>query len=717
MRQLHFARKNLFRLFALVTVMALMNIAGRAQESLEPTGGQPWDLQIVPQSGQFAFYDSPAGASTTGKPLDAGDFDGNGCGDLAITGQNATHSVDGEWRGSAGHVRIVMNFCGIGGRMTADSLGSVYPGFTIYGAYSGDMAGTETYIADFNGDSFDDLLFSAQNSDGAFQNRSNAGAAYVLFGSPDFAQHADIDLRATNDDIIAFYGATEEDRFGLWVEGGDFDGDGLHDLLIGANEADGEGDHRINAGEAWVIYGSPQLPTLYGSVIDMREPPADATRIIGVDYDDLFGSTVWGDDLDGDGYDDAIISAALWRASSGIGGLSFGGGDGPDNRRYNSGETFIIFGRADLRGQTIDLAAHLDPDGRPTDDSISVVYGRYPNDLLGEEIAVGDMDGDGRNDLILGTLVGDGAERNLDEAGEAWVIYTHDPVRGQMFDMSAPEAGRTVVVYPDQADSKAGDTLRAADIDRDGVADLLYGAPDYDVVGYDGRVRHNAGMMAILFGEMGGLPAHDGEILLFAPPDNLRVRFIAGADNNDMMPYALAVYDLDTDSYRDIIPNAMGGDGENNDRVNAGEIYALSGREFMSPDHVYVGAAPSTNPTEAIAPTLAPTAIVLQMDATVVPDSSANIELGRQHFEETCAGCHGFQGEGVPSLGLPLVTSPLVLYASDADLLAFLRTGRAADHPDNVTGVSMPPSGGRPDWSDAEFADIIAYVRWLRDQP
>jgi hypothetical protein len=28
----------------------------------------------------------------------------------------------------------------------------------------------------------------------------------------------------------------------------------------------------------------------------------------------------------------------------------------------------------------------------------------------------------------------------------------------------------------------------------------------------------------------------------------------------------------------------------------------------------------------------------------------------------------------------------------------------------------MPPSGGRPDWSDADFADIIAYVRWLRDQ-
>jgi hypothetical protein len=67
-------------------------------------------------------------------------------------------------------------------------------------------------------------------------------------------------------------------------------------------------------------------------------------------------------------------------------------------------------------------------------------------------------------------------------------------------------------------------------------------------------------------------------------------------------------------------------------------------------------------------------------------------------------------------LGLPLVTSPLVMYAPDMELLMFLRVGRPADHPDNVLGVSMPPSGGRPDWGNAEFADIIAYLRWLRTQ-
>ncbi len=683
----------------------------------EPTGGQPWDLAQTGQAGLFVFYDSPTGASTTGKPLDIGDFDGNGCGDIAITGQNAAHAL-GTWRGSAGHVRVVMNPCPIGGQMAMDALTEDQTVFTIFGAAAGDMAGTETYVADFNGDGYDDLLFSAQNSDGPAGTRTNAGAAYVLFGGADFAAHNNIDLSAMPPDVIAFYGASAEDRFGLWVEGGDFDGDGFHDLLIGANQADGINDARINAGEVWIIYGREDMIEAYGQITDMADPPADATRIIGADYDDLLGSCVWGDDLNGDGYADAIVSAGLWRASSGVGGLSFGGADGPGNTRYNAGDAYIIFGRPDLRGATIDLQALLDEDGRPVDDSLTVVYGPDANDLLGEEIAVGDIDGDGRLDLVLGTLVGDGINNDLDEAGEAWVIYTHDPFTGRMFDLADPEPGRTVVIYPDQADSKAGDTLRVADLDGDGYADIFYGAPDYDPTGYDGRVRPNAGMMAVIFGQEGGLP-HDGEgrILLFDPPPDLRVRFIIGAEDNDMMPYALAIYDVDGDGVLDIAPNAMGGDGVNNDQINAGEIYVISGAAFLSADHVYVVGAGDETPTATPGPEATPRPEATPLpEATTAATVESDLERGQAYYEETCAGCHGFEGEGVAGLGLPLVSSPLVMYASDLELLIFLRVGRPADHPDNTLGVSMPPSGGRPDWNNDEMMDVIAYLRWLRDE-
>ncbi len=101
-------------------------------------------------------------------------------------------------------------------------------------------------------------------------------------GSPDFANRTDIDLRHPPQDVLTFYGAGPEDRFGIWVVGGDFDGDGFADMLIGATQADGEDDARINAGEAWVIYGTSEMIQRYGAVTDLRHPPADATRIIGV---------------------------------------------------------------------------------------------------------------------------------------------------------------------------------------------------------------------------------------------------------------------------------------------------------------------------------------------------------------------------------------------------------------------------------------------------
>lgn len=669
----------------------------------------PWDLANTRQEGQFSFFDLPAGASTTGKPLDIGDLDGDGCGDIAITGHNASHPL-GVWRGSVGHIRVFMNLCTIEGILTVENIATGDGFFTIFGAYDGDMAGTETYMADFNGDGYDDLLFSAQNSDGFQQQKSNAGAAYILFGAPRLAVRGNLDLQQPPDDMLVIYGADVEDRLGLWAEGGDFDHDGYHDVLLGANQADGIDNSRSNAGEVWIIYGAPDMIETYGQVINLSQPPPSATRIIGADFDDLLGSCVWGDDLNADGFDDAIVGAGLWRASSGVGGLSFGGGDGPGNTRYNSGEAFVIFGRTNLRGQTIDLADLLDSAGAPVDGSITAIYGADANDLLGEEIAVGDMDGDGRNDLILGTLIGDGPLNDQDEAGEAWVIYTSEPFRGQMFDLAFRQPERAVAIYPNQADSKAGDTLRLADMDGDGIDDLFYGAPDYDPLDSSGRSRPNAGLLAVIFGERGGLPHENGQIMVFDPPEDLRIRFIIGPNDNDMMPYALAVYDVDGDGVIDIAPNAMGGDGINDDQVNAGEIYVVSGAAFLSDDiEIHPTAtAPPLTPTPAVTRTPLP-------EVTVTPSGEGNPNLGQVYYNETCAGCHGFSGEGVEGLGLPLIDSPLVLYASDLELLIFLRTGRPADHPDNTLGVSMPPSGGRPDWNNEIFAHIIAYLRTLRN--
>lgn len=568
---------------AFIALILVLYVLGMVPvKAQEITGEQSWDLKDIEQTGLFIFYDAPAEASSTGKPLDVGDFNGDGCGDIAAGGSFASFGGLEGWRREAGHVRIIMELCEIAGRIAMEDEGEQSSTvITVYGARAGDMAGIEVFVGDFNADGYDDVLFGAQNYDGEAQDRSNAGAAYLALGNLNFA-NGDIDLLNPPNNVIVFYGGTAEDRFGLWVDGGDFNGDGFDDLLIGANQADGENDSRINAGEAWIIYGSEDMVEEYGSVVDMSQPPTNATRIIGVDYDDLFGSTALGADINTDGYDDAIVSAALWRESAGIGGAELGGGDGPDNRRYNSGETFVIYGQTDLPGRVIDLAALISDDGSPTNDSVTVIYGVDPNDLLGEEIAAGDINGDGRNELALGTLVSAGLDNAMPGGGESWLIYTTEPFMGEAIDLLNPESERAVSIYADQADSESGDILRFADLDQDGYEDLFVGTPSYDVTGTDGEVRQDAGMLTVLFGGESGLPNDNGRVVFPSNvPPGLRSGYILGADAEDEMAYGLGIYDVDADGFVDIVPNGMLGDGINNTLHNAGEVYVISGALFL----------------------------------------------------------------------------------------------------------------------------------------
>jgi hypothetical protein len=568
---------------AFIALILVLYVLGMVPvKAQEITGEQSWDLKDIEQTGLFIFYDAPAEASSTGKPLDVGDFNGDGCGDIAAGGSFASFGGLEGWRREAGHVRIIMDLCEIAGRIAMEEESEQSSTvITVYGARAGDMAGIEVFVGDFNADGYDDVLFGAQNYDGEAQNRSNAGAAYLALGNPNFA-NGDIDLLNPPNNVIVFYGGTAEDRFGLWVDGGDFNGDGFDDLLIGANQADGENDSRINAGEAWIIYGSEDMVEEYGSVVDMSQPPTNATRIIGVDYDDLFGSTALGADINADGYDDAIVSAALWRESAGIGGAELGGGDGPDNRRYNSGETFVIYGQTALPGRVIDLAAIISDDGSPTNDSITVIYGVDPNDLLGEEIAAGDINGDGRNELALGTLVSAGLDNVMPGGGESWLIYTTEPFMGEAIDLLNPESERAVSIYADQADSESGDILRFTDLDQDGYEDLFVGTPSYDVTGTNGEVRQDAGMLTVLFGGESGLPNDNGRVVFPSNvPPGLRSGYILGADAEDEMAYGLGIYDVDADGFVDIVPNGMLGDGINNTLHNAGEVYVISGALFL----------------------------------------------------------------------------------------------------------------------------------------
>jgi disulfide bond formation protein DsbB len=102
-------------------------------------------------------------------------------------------------------------------------------------------------------------------------------------------------------------------------------------------------------------------------------------------------------------------------------------------------------------------------------------------------------------------------------------------------------------------------------------------------------------------------------------------------------------------------------------------------------------------------------------EPTTTPDGDA--VAGQTAFAASCSSCHGPEGTGITGLGKDLTTSEWVVTQTDADLVAFLQTGRPASDPLNTTGIDMPPKGGNPALSEADLQNIVAYIRSIHQMP
>jgi len=93
--------------------------------------------------------------------------------------------------------------------------------------------------------------------------------------------------------------------------------------------------------------------------------------------------------------------------------------------------------------------------------------------------------------------------------------------------------------------------------------------------------------------------------------------------------------------------------------------------------------------------------------------SDEEVQAGIEIYNLACVSCHGPEGIGVEGLGKPWVDSEFINSRSNDEMLTFLIEGRASDHPDNTTGISMMPRGGNPNLTDDDLLDLIAYMRTL----
>jgi len=431
-------------------------------------------------------------------------------------------------------VTVLAAACGGGGGgPTAFDLAHRRPALTIFGAQAKDGVGPVA-AGDVNGDGRADLIVAAPMADGPDDARPDAGEVYLIFGG---RPAETIDLSRDRPDVTIF-GATAADFLGFGVAAADVNGDGVADILLGALLADGPADQRQDAGEAYVIFGGPALPP----TLDLAQGAASLT-IFGADPDDRLGAALATGDTNGDGFADILVGSFL--------------ADGPDNTRYQAGEAYVLLGSSALTGSRDMAQGEYD----------LALVARDHDDQLGHYLAMGDLDGDRRADLIVSAFRGDGPNNQREDAGEVYVFFAASELRG-VVDLA--EKRPDLTVYGAKAFDEFGGAVAAGDLNADGPAELIVGAPRAGDELRPGQAYVFFGGPDLTSARAGGAPERD---VAQAQQDVT----LQGVDPGDRFGAVLAPADLDRDGLDDVVANAERGDGPDDRREDAGEVYVVRG--------------------------------------------------------------------------------------------------------------------------------------------
>lgn len=290
------------------------------------------------------------------------------------------------------------------------------PDLIIHGEQNGDSFGYSINGGDINGDGFTDLIV------GAIQGLSKkAGAVYVFYGSKKGIPKIP---------SVVLKGQSKGKWFGFSTALCDINGDGYKDLIVGArlnDMADKE------AGAVYVFYGSREGY--------LQKPDVIITGEESLDY---LGVSLACADINKDGIDDIIAGAPGYN------------GEGVDR-----GAIYIFYGRKDSSDNKTTMISAKKADVK--------IEGERSMENFGKIIVVGDINGDGLRDFMSGAY-------NMIENSSGYV-YVFFGGREMSQKMKAGDADR--IIEGRSKDTMFGLSITAVDIDGDGIDDLMVGSNAY----------------------------------------------------------------------------------------------------------------------------------------------------------------------------------------------------------------------------------------------
>lgn len=393
-------------------------------DSAVDTGDSPTDTDTgTPegaerQLGAATIVVTGMSSSATGQAVAApGDLDGDGNDDLVVSAYYVDRTC--VWRGPVAT-----------GEHTLDSADLCWSGEHSYD-YSGYAIAS---AGDLTGDGRPDLLIGAIGSDdpGSF-----AGKVYLVTGDGDGTVGLSTAHASWTGEAAADYGGTT-------LRGiGDATGDGNDDALVASPGADG-GKGRVYLIAGPVSPGAASLADLGWWVTGANGGGSSGLMHGETAAGDRLGDGASGGDIDGDGIADLGVGAT-----------------GSDTAGTDAGSTAIFYGPITGAPAEFDAAD-------------AILTGEAPGDYSsGPLVLGGDLDGDGRGDLVIAA---DG----------------HNSATGRLAIFTAPPSGTTGLagasifldgeVIADEA-GKAVDL--AGDVDGDGAIDLVVGAPANDYTDLD----------------------------------------------------------------------------------------------------------------------------------------------------------------------------------------------------------------------------------------